>query len=81
MPALAPSERSRATLERDPRPRRPGSLEARRLSQPQPRRASLDERISATWKSLAEDGSAECPVCAGEIRAGTGCRTCGSALS
>ncbi len=79
MPAITPRERSRVAFERDRRPRRLGSPEVRQLSQP--RRPTLDERISATWSGLVENGSAECPLCNGELRAADGCTGCGSQLS
>lgn len=79
MPGITQRERSRNAFERDTRPRRIGSLEARQLSQP--RRSTLAERISATWAGLVEDGSAECPVCDGELRAAHGCTVCGAQLS
>ena len=48
----------------------------------EPRRVTLDERVSATWRRLAEEGSAECLVCgASEFAAGHECPGCGSELS
>jgi len=79
MPAVATSTRSRIPLERNQRPRLLEGLEARQLVPSAGQ--TLDEWISATWSGLVESGSAECPVCSGELRAGRACSSCGSELS
>lgn len=47
----------------------------------EPRRVTLDERVSAAWRQLAEDGSAGCLVCGDQGEAGRECGRCGSELS
>jgi len=44
-------------------------------------RVTLGERIAATWGSLVETGTADCPVCAAELAAGRPCACCGSELT
>jgi len=60
---------------RRPLPRR----ESKRLFEPG--RVTLDDRIVSVWARLVDSGRAECPVCDGEMVAGSGCRSCGSELS
>jgi ribosomal protein L32 len=47
----------------------------------EPGRATLDDRVSATWRRLVEQGAASCLVCGAETRAGRPCPCCGSELS
>jgi hypothetical protein len=47
----------------------------------EPGAPTLDERISSTWSGLVSDGTAECPVCSGDIHAAEPCTGCGSELS
>jgi hypothetical protein len=42
--------------------------------------STLEDIVLGAWEDLAARGSAECPVCAGELEVG-GCLTCGSELS
>jgi len=79
VPALVPRDGLSLTAERDERPRRFGALESRRFGQPSV--ASLDGLINRTWSRLVATGTAECPICAGELRAGCPCASCGSDLS
>jgi hypothetical protein len=48
---------------------------------PEPGRATLDDRMSALWTQLVETGTADCPVCGGEIAAARPCGSCGSELT
>ena len=48
---------------------------------PEPGRATLDDRITALWGRLVEDGTADCPVCGDEIVAARPCHGCGSELT
>ena len=41
---------------------------------------SLARRIERTWRSLAEHGLADCPVCGQAISAGGDCEGCGAKL-
>jgi tRNA(Ile2) C34 agmatinyltransferase TiaS len=41
---------------------------------------TLEDVVVAAWDDLAAEGRAECPVCAGELRAAGGCSSCGSDL-
>lgn len=68
MPALATEPRA---LARPPRQAEP---------KPEPRRATLDDRVSAVWRRLVAEGAAECLVCGADTRAGEPCRGCGSEL-
>ncbi len=79
MPALAPRDRIPVAPGRDERPRSLGGLEARRFSQPDG--LTLDARIAVTWSRLVASGTAECPVCAGELHAARACGACGSELT
>ena len=47
----------------------------------EPGRPTLDDRVSATWRRLVDDGAAECLVCGAEAPAGRECPGCGSELS
>lgn len=47
----------------------------------EPGRATLDARVSLSWKRLVEEGSADCLVCGTEAQAGRECPGCGSELS
>jgi hypothetical protein len=49
--------------------------------QPEPGRATLDDRITAVWTRLVETGEAECPVCTAGIATGRPCGACGSELT
>jgi hypothetical protein len=77
--AVVHTKRRPAVLASEERPRILGRLEVRRLAEPG--RATLSDRIAATWTRLVDEGVAECPVCASELRAGSGCSSCGSVLS
>jgi hypothetical protein len=57
----------------------PPSREAAPLFEPG--RPTLDDRIADLWARLVADGTAECPVCGGEMAAGAPCASCGSELS
>ena len=78
MPATAPKHRG-GLLPGNDRPRRFEHLEARQMFEPGA--PTLDERISSAWSGLVGRGSAECPVCAGTMRAAQPCAGCGSELS
>jgi hypothetical protein len=47
----------------------------------EPGRATLDDRVSAAWRRLVEQGAASCLVCGAEAGAGRPCPSCGSELS
>lgn len=46
----------------------------------EPGRRTLEEAISGAWSELVAEGTAECPVCRGTMRAASGCETCGAEL-
>ena len=79
MRALAPRGKAPALPGRGERVRRFEHQTARQMFEPMS--PTLDERISSTWSALVAEGSAECPVCAGQIRAAQTCERCGSELS
>ena len=79
MPALAPPERSRLPLEHDKRRRLVVGLDARQIVPAGG--MTLDERISGTWATLVESGTADCPVCESPLRAGRECKECGAELN
>jgi hypothetical protein len=41
---------------------------------------SLDEVVRVAWSDLVEEGRADCPVCGGQMLAGSGCQSCGAEL-
>ena len=47
----------------------------------EPGRLTLDDRVTATWRRLVEQGTADCLVCGAEAAAGRECPGCGSELS
>ncbi len=52
---------------------------AARLSEPSG--WTLEDKILGVWEDLAAGNPAECPVCHGRMRRGSGCESCGSDLS
>ena len=42
---------------------------------------TLEASVLSAWHELSSDGRAACPVCGGEMSAGSGCASCGSDLS
>jgi hypothetical protein len=46
----------------------------------EPSGSTLEDIVLGAWEDLMARGSAECPVCAGELEV-SGCTTCGSELS
>lgn len=57
---------------------RPHKDSAARLFEPSG--STLEDIVLGAWEDLRLNGSAECPVCAGELGP-SGCETCGSELS
>jgi hypothetical protein len=53
----------------------------RAIRRPKPGRATLDDRVTALWSRLVEQGTADCPVCRAEMTAGAPCGSCGSELT
>ena len=47
----------------------------------EPEGPTLEASVLSTWHELRSDGQAACPVCSGEMAAGSGCASCGSDLS
>jgi hypothetical protein len=43
--------------------------------------ASFEDLILGAWQELTVEGVAECPVCAGPVRAAAACERCGAELS
>jgi hypothetical protein len=58
--------------------------EHRRIGSAGGHRATLEERLDATWRAVLTGGEAECPVCHGTMRRENGagrCTGCGSMLT
>jgi rubrerythrin len=47
----------------------------------EPGQATLDDRVSATWRRLVEQGAASCLVCGTETAGGRPCPGCGAELT
>jgi hypothetical protein len=52
-----------------------------RLFEPPGGELSLEDAILSLCDELGRAGEADCPVCAGRLRSGAACDSCGSALS
>jgi hypothetical protein len=71
-----------ATREREAaggRDRAPTEAPAERLFEPEG--PTLEVSVLSAWHELRSGGRTACPVCGGELSAGSGCTSCGSDLS
>jgi hypothetical protein len=47
----------------------------------EPKGLTLEDMILGAWEDLVAGSPAECPVCGGNLRAASGCDSCGADLS